>query len=151
MGEKGQVKYLARIEVYNRIRNGEIWGIRDMGPKAIPGLKTVLDEGEYWEKRSAIEALSLIGGEKAGRLLKSVLRKGEGRIRKTAINLLAGRKIGWLDKELERLAKDPDLNIKYSAVNALRMRRRSSPPPAKRRIPDNFGNRKQGEKMLAGR
>ncbi len=52
-----------------------------MGSRALPGLKTVLDRGEYWEKKSAIEALCLIRGEKAGRLLKSVLRGGEWRIK----------------------------------------------------------------------
>lgn len=150
MGGKGQTKYLNRIEVYNRIRSGELRGILDMGTKAIPGLKKLLETGEYWEKVKAIEALGMIGGEKAERLLKSVLRGGEWRIKKTAINLLADKELGWLDKELERTAKDPDFNIRYSALGALKRRKKRSLPPGRKRFPENFGNRKQAEKRVAG-
>ncbi len=64
------------------------------------------------------------------------------------INLLAGKELGWLDKELEKLAKDPDLNVSYSALGALRKRRRGFSPPIKRKLPDNFGNRKHSEKRI---
>lgn len=146
MEDGGQAEYLDHIKVYELIKEGNGLEISLMGEAAIPALKKVLDGGDFWEQLNAVEALGMIGGERAERLLKSVLREGEWNLKKSTIRILEGKELGWLDKELKGLAKDPDFNVSQSALNAIR-RRKGRP---RRRIPDNFGNCKSVERGIAG-
>jgi HEAT repeat protein len=152
MEDGEQAEYLNHIRVYELIKMREALQISLMKESALPALKMILEGGDFWEKCIAIESLGMMGGEKAMRLLKSVLRNPEWMLRETAIVLLKTKKLVWLDKELEKMMeRDPVYVVRSSAEKAINDRKRIFLPPKRRNLPDNFGNLKQAEKRLAGR
>ena len=160
MGGGEQAKYLARIEVYDLIRSGEVNLIAAMEDKAIPGLAKVLEDGGYWEKTLAIDTLKHMGSNKALRLLKKLLRSPEMGLQKEAIKAVEGLDGKGIDSELKSITES---DLPYVAPIALKaLEARKSRPPAEKgnlRIPkpkkgtpraDNVGNLKSiGHRIVA--
>jgi len=160
MGGGEQTKYLARIEVYNLIKSGELNLIAAIGEGAIPGLAKVLEGEGYWEKTLAISALKHIGGNKALRLLKKLLRNPEMGLQKEAINAVEGLDGRGIDSELKSIVESDPHYVASVALRVLKARKSRPPdekggfkiPKPKKGMPraDNFGNLKQaGKKVIA--
>ena len=153
MGGGNQAKYLIRMEVYDCIKDGVPERIVAIGPKAVPALRRIIEEGEFWQKRIAIIALSNIDCAKAKRILKNALGDEEMGVRIDAMRALEKNDVKGLDEALQGIVEmDSCWNVRKVAERIVD-RRSSVPPPRidSRRMPDNFGNLKSVEKRTVVR
>jgi hypothetical protein len=128
MGEEGeQAKHLDIADVYNHIATNDANAIILMGEAAIPGLVSILERGESWKKRIAIEILEKIEGQSSIRALKVAARDGEYGIRMLAVEALGKKKGKTAEKAIASMRDDPSGQIVMDA-KAILKRRNSEPP-----------------------
>lgn len=153
MGGGEQAKYLIRMEVYDYIKEGRPEMIAAIGPKAVPALRRIIEDGEFWEKSISIVALSNIDCVEARRILKKALENEEMGVRIEAMHALEKKDVKGLDEALQGIAKmDRSWNARKVAERIIE-RRSSVPPPRidSSRRPDNFGNLKSVGKRIVAR
>jgi HEAT repeat protein len=129
--EEEQAKHLDIADVYNHIATNNAHAIILMGKAAIPGLVSILERGESWKKRIAIDILEKIEGQSSIRALKVAARDDEYGIRSLAVEALGKKKGKVAEKAIASMRDDPSRQIAMDA-KAILNRRNSEPPPGAR-------------------
>ncbi len=141
MGE-GQATYLQRVEVYDLMAEGRNYDILLMGTKAIPGLVSILKNGEAWKKPIAIEILEKIDGPQSIRALRVAAEDADCGIRLLAMDAIAEKKGKVAEKAIKDMRKDPSGQIRAKAETLL-LRRKLAAAPPKREKPMEKSVRKK--------
>jgi len=139
--EEEQGGFLKNAEVYDLIAKGRVEELVPMGEDAIPGLVSILRNGESWKKAIAIDILERIEGDSSVRALKVAAEDKESEIRKLAVIALRTKKGEEAEKAIERMMGDPSGQIAKKAGDILLERKSSEPPPKPHKAGEKNGNR----------